>query len=178
MPPDSFFAGRSANGASPVLSSSSAIRHVALGTGLPEQAAEKFDVLADAEVGIEVLAEALRHVGDPRTDRCPVPRIRHIAAEHGDAAGLNLPRAGDDAEQCRFADAVGTDQPDHAVGRYLDRDAIERADLAVTLRDAVEARDGSAAVVHGAPCSFCGQTTVRIGAHIGNPGSPLRTDCA
>ena len=71
MPPDSFFAGRSANGARPVLSSSSAMRHRAFGAGLAEQAAEKLDVLADAEIGIEVLAQTLRHVGDARADRCP-----------------------------------------------------------------------------------------------------------
>ena len=40
-----------------------------LGTGLPEQAAEEFDVLAHAEIGIEVLAEALRHIGDARSTR-------------------------------------------------------------------------------------------------------------
>jgi hypothetical protein len=35
-----------------------------LGARLPEQTAKKFDVLADVEIGIEVLAEALRHKGD------------------------------------------------------------------------------------------------------------------
>ena len=35
-----------------------------LGAGLPEQPAEEFDVLAHAEIGIEVLAETLWHEGD------------------------------------------------------------------------------------------------------------------
>ena len=39
----------------------------ALGARLPEQAAEEVDVLADAEVGIEILAQALRHIGDARS---------------------------------------------------------------------------------------------------------------
>ena len=41
---------------------------VALVARLAEQAAEELDVLADAEVGIEVLAEPLRHIGDARAD--------------------------------------------------------------------------------------------------------------
>ena len=67
--------------------------------GLSEQAAEELDVLADAEIGIEVLAEPLRHVGDARADRGAVRRIGHVAAEHVGLAGLDLPGAGDDREQ-------------------------------------------------------------------------------
>ena len=42
---------------------------IALGARLPEHAAEEFDVFADAEVGIEVFAQPLRHIGDARADR-------------------------------------------------------------------------------------------------------------
>ena len=35
---------------------------ISFGARLSEQAAEEFDIFADAEIGIEVLAEALRHV--------------------------------------------------------------------------------------------------------------------
>ena len=105
-----------------------------LGAGLPEQSAEKLDVLAHAEVGIEVLAEALRHVGDARADRCAVRGICHVAAENVDLAGLDLPGAGNDAQQRRLADAVGADQPDDAAGRKRERDAVERGNLAVTMR--------------------------------------------
>ena len=63
---------------------------VALVAGLPEQAAEKLDVLADAQVRIEILAQALRHVGDPRTYRRPVLRVGDVAAEHRGAAGLDF----------------------------------------------------------------------------------------
>ena len=65
-----------------------------------------------------------------------------------------LARARDDAEKRGFSHPVRTDQPDHAIGRYADRYAIEGADLAVFLRKAVEDGNGSAAVVHGAPCRF------------------------
>ena len=69
------------------------------GAGLSEQAAEELDVLADAEVGIEVLAEALRHIGDARADRGAMRGIGHIAAEDADLSRLDLPRAGDEREQ-------------------------------------------------------------------------------
>ena len=128
MPPDSFLAGRSANGASPVLSQKLGDAPLPLGAGLPEQAGEELDVLADAEVGIEILAQTLRHVGDARTNRAAMPGIRHIAVEHEDAAGLDLARAGNDGEQRRLADPVGADQPDHAAGREGDRDVVERDD--------------------------------------------------
>ena len=54
---------------------------VPFGTGLPEQAAEKLDVLADAEVRIKVLAQSLRHIGDAGADRGPMRRIRHAPVE-------------------------------------------------------------------------------------------------
>ena len=96
-----------------------------LGGGLPEQAAEELDVLADAEIGIEVLAEALRHVGDARADRGAVRGIGHVAAEHANLPGLDLPGAGNDGQQRRLADAVGPDQPDDAAGRKRERDGVE-----------------------------------------------------
>ena len=56
----------------------------------------------------------------------------HVAAEDESVSGLDLPCAGDDAEQRRLADAVGPDEPDHAAGRKLERDAVERDRRAVT----------------------------------------------
>jgi hypothetical protein len=110
MPPDNFFAGRSEKGASPVLGDS----RVPFGTRLSEQPGEKLDVLAHAEVCIEVLAQTLRHVGDARTDRRPMRRIHQVAVEHADASGLHLPRAGNDAQERRLADPIGPDEADHA----------------------------------------------------------------
>ena len=127
---------------------------------MPEQAAEKFDVLADAEIGIEVLAQPLRHEGDARTDRGAVRGIRHVAAEHEDAARLHLPRAGDHAEQRRLADAVGPDQPDHAAGRERKRDVIERDGALVALRDVFQARDG-----HGRPAHYGRRRPCSAGGH-------------
>ena len=126
MPPDSFFAGRSEKGASPVPSRSSPIFSSRCGTRLPEQAAEELDILPDAQVRVEILAQALRHVGDARTDRGPMRRASHVAAEDENGAGLDPPRAGDQAQQRRLADAVWPDESDHAAGRDVDRDVVQR----------------------------------------------------
>ena len=67
MPPDSFFAGRSANGASPVLCKSSEILHSRSARDCPNRRAKNSMFSRDAEVGIEVLAQPLRHIGDPGT---------------------------------------------------------------------------------------------------------------
>ena len=133
---------------------------VPLGTGLPEQPAEKLDILADAEVRIKVLAEPLRHESDARANRGAVRGVCHVAVKHDNAAGLQLPCAGDDAEQRRLADAVGADQPDHAAGRQRHRDVIECRHTAVTLRDVLEPCDGghdSPAHCPLVPCRDAGQ---------------------
>ena len=114
---------------SPVLSRSSAIRHSRSARDCPKTRREEFNVLADAEVGIEIFPEPLRHVGDAGTDRGAVRRIGDIAAKHVTPARLHLPGAGDNAEQRRLADAVGADQSDHAAGRQRYRDIIERDDV-------------------------------------------------
>jgi hypothetical protein len=51
---------------------------------LREQATEEVDVLVHRQCGIEVTAEALRHVGDARTDAAAMRTVRHVAAERRD----------------------------------------------------------------------------------------------
>ena len=116
---------------------------------LPEQPAEKLDVLADSEVGVEVLAQALRHVGDARADPEPVGRIRHVAAQDECLAGLDLAGAGDDAEQRRLPHAVWADQARHAAGWDFDLDAVERDRRSIALRDPLDPRDRASALDHG-----------------------------
>ena len=125
-------------------SSRSAMRHSRSARDCPNRPAEKFDVLANAEIGIKVLAETLRHIGDARADRGAMRRIGHVAVEDADCARLNLPCAGDDRQCGRFADAVRTDQADQATCRHDEADIVERRDLAVDLGDVVELRDGRA----------------------------------
>ena len=144
MPPDSFFAGRSANGAGEQFGNA----RLSLAAGVPEQTAEKFDVFADAEVGIEVPAQALRHIGDAGADRGAMRGIRHVAAEHTNFSRLDLPDAGNDTQQRRFADAVGADQSDELARRKGKRQRVERERTSVTLRDDIEERDGYVAPAH------------------------------
>ena len=131
----------------------------ALVAGLPEQSTKKLDILADTEVRIEILPQPLWHVGDPRTYQCPVSRIENAATEDLGAARLDLTRASDDAEKRGFSDPIGTNQPNHAIGRYADRDAVQCRDLTVFLREAVEDGNSSTPLIHGAPCRFFGQAT-------------------
>ncbi len=64
--------------------------HVPLGTGLSEQPAEKLDILADAEIRIEVLAQSLRHIGDAGADRGAMRRILDVAVEDEGVSGSGL----------------------------------------------------------------------------------------
>ena len=102
------------------------MRAVALVAGCAEQPAEEVDVLEDGERRVEVLAQPLRQVGDARADGVAVRGVGDVAAEHLDRARLDLAYAGDQAEQRRLADAVRADQADHASGRDVEVDVVER----------------------------------------------------
>ena len=105
---------------------------VPFGARLPEQAAEKLDVLPDAEVGIEVLAQPLRHVGDARTHRGAMRRASPCRRR-----GRERCRTGSAARRRSGSSSVdlptpsGPIKPDHAAGRDLDRDVVQRDHLAV-----------------------------------------------
>ena len=134
---------------------------VPLGTRLLEQAAKKLDILPDAQVRIEVLAQALRHIGDARTDRGPMRRASHVAADDENGPGLYPPRTRDQAQQRGLADPVGPDEPHHAAGRDLDRDVVQSNNTAVSLGDARDPRNRVLALVHRAafPCNLGGQAS-------------------
>ncbi len=87
--------------------------------------------------------------------------VRHVAAENVDASGLNPARPGDNAQERRFADAVGSDQADHVAGGKYEADVVERHCAAVTLRYVIEPRDRHGRAVHcgGNFCSESGQAT-------------------
>ncbi|MCY1417919.1 hypothetical protein D9M71_334650 [compost metagenome] len=121
---------------------------LALGLLVAEQAAEEVDVLEHRQRRVEILAQPLRHVGDARADPAAVRRAAHVAAEHGDLAVLQLPRAGQQRQQAGLADAVRTDQPDHAPGGNLQADLVDGARRAVAQRDAGQARHAVGRGVH------------------------------
>ena len=87
---------------------------LALLLAMAKQPAEEVDILEHRQGRIQVLAQALRHIGDARADIVAMVGIRHIAAQRLDPALLNGARAGDQREQAGFADSVRADQPDHA----------------------------------------------------------------
>ena len=104
IPPDSLPAGRSANGPSPVACEQLLDADCALRGRQPEQPRHEVDVVADAELEIQVLPQALRHVGDARAHRAPVPDVGHVAVEDGDLsrpASSSTRRPAPSASTCR-----------------------------------------------------------------------------
>ena len=111
-----------------------------LGAAEAEQPGEKVGVLEDRQRRVEVLAQTLRHVGDARAGLPAEAGVGHVAAEHLDPSLLDAAGAGDQSQQAGLADAVRADQPDHAAGRQIERDFIERARISVRQCDACEPR--------------------------------------
>ncbi len=93
-------------GPSPVASSSCFTIACGAPPGEPEQPRHEVHVVVDAELEIEVLAQALRHVSDTRPDCAAMAQLADVAAEDRDLALLQLLRAGDQRHQRRLSDAV------------------------------------------------------------------------
>ena len=142
MPPESFPAGRSRNGARPVLSSSSAIRASRSARSWPNRRPKKSHVLEHRQGGIEVLAQPLRHVGDARADGAAMGGVGDVAAQHLDAALLHRPGAGEERHQAGFADAVRADQAHHAIGGNIQAEAVQGERLAIAEGYVLNADDG------------------------------------
>src|SRR5579862_434255 len=106
--------------------------------------------------------------------------VRHVAIKNANEAGLNPAGTGNNAEQRRFADAVGSDQTDHAAGGEFETDRVERRGTRITLRDVVQPRDRPDRGVHcgGSLCSEAGHAAAESVLTYATPGSPLRTDSA
>ena len=126
MPPESLPAGRSGNGPRPVASSRSADAAGTLSVGHAEEPGEEVDVLEDAQLEIEVLAQPLGMKAMRGQTASRWAAVGHVAAEDADLARLDLLRAGDQAHERRLADAVGADQADHAAGGDVEVEAVER----------------------------------------------------
>ena len=120
----------------------------ALGPALSEQLTEELDVLLDAQVGIEISAQPLGHVGNARTDRAAMACIRHVAAQHLDLTVLNLLCTGNDAEQRRLSDAVSANHPHHASRRDFEADRVQGVDEAVAVARIFKTDDWTLKPVH------------------------------
>jgi len=114
----------------------------ALGRVMAEQAAKELQVFFHGQGGVEILAQALRHVGDARADGLAVPSAGHVAAQHHDLALLHGPRARHQREQAGLAHAVRADQSHHASGGNIQRDAVQRLGLAIAQADIGQRGDG------------------------------------
>ena len=115
----------------------------AFGTRVTEQAPEEIDVLEHRQRGIEVLAQSLRHVGDPRTHGAAMLGIGHVAIEHVHAAVLDRARPGDEAEQARLAHPVRPDEADHAAGRKIEIHCAEGRYSTIAVGHAAQSGDRS-----------------------------------
>ena len=114
---------------------------LALGASLAEEAGEEVDILPHAEIGVEVPAQPLRHVGDARADGVAMVPVRHVTGEHVDPSRLDPPRAGDEGEQRGLADAVRPDNRNRTAGRDLQVHPVQRGDVAIALGHALQRRD-------------------------------------
>src|SRR5215471_3878397 len=120
----------------------------------------KIDVFKAAQGGIQVPPEALRHIGDPRTLSGAMGSVGHIAAEDRNGALLNDPNTGDQPQQGRLADAVRTDQANHATGWDRNAHVVERNRLPVVMGDVLDFGDGSLRGHFGSlTARSCGQGT-------------------
>src|SRR5262245_33031188 len=106
---------------------------------LAEQPAEEVDVLEDRKRRIEVLAKALRQVGDARSHAVAERRVIDVAAKDSGGALLQFAHARGNGEQGGLADTVWPDHADHAAGWNVERHIVERHGLSVSVRDVPDA---------------------------------------
>ena len=91
---------------------------------MPKQPGEELQIFFHRQAQVEVFAQALRHIGNLRTDAVTLACFCQIGPKHCDfglAVGglLDLPRTGQDRQQAGFADAVRAEQSDHLTGRNI-----------------------------------------------------------
>ena len=112
-----------------------------LGGIVAEQATEELQVLLHRQGCIQVLAKALRHVSNMRADALAMARAGHVTAQSLNSSLLHRTGAGQQREQAGLADGVRADQADHAPGRDVQRDAVQRHGFAVVQTDAGQTGD-------------------------------------
>ena len=130
----------------------------------------------DAERRIEIAAKPLRHVGDTAVTRPAMVLIRHVSVEHHDLAGLDLAHPGDEGEQGGLADAIGSDQSRHALGRNIEREVVERERLSVAVRDALDPGDDGVGHCGSFTSSSSGQGILGSVRTKARPRTPVFTE--
>ena len=142
IPPESFPAGRSANGPSPVARSSSFTVTFRSSADSPKSLRHEVDVVLNAQLQVEILPQPLGHVRDARPDGVSMLHVSDVAAEHDDLPLLHLLRPRDERHQRRLAHAVRADDADHHAAGDVERDAVQRHDLAVAMGDVPNGHHG------------------------------------
>src|SRR5262249_26194791 len=118
----------------------------------------KVNVLKAAERRIKIATEALRHVGDASDLRGAGRLVSHVAVKYCDAPLLDDPHARDQPQQSRLADTVRTDHTDHAVGRNINRNIVERSRFPILVGNVLDL--GYDAIRHQ------GSFTARLSGHV------------
>ncbi len=140
--------------------------HLALLFRESEELRHEVDVVVDAELEVEVLSQALRHVRNARAHVAAVPYGRHIAVQDVDLPLLHPLGPGHQRQKGRLSYAVRADDPHHFTARDLEREMVEGDDLAIAMADVLDDDDGTARCVDGSAhrdaCSIGpGRTTFR-----------------
>ena len=117
---------------------------------LAEQPTEEVQVLEYGEGRVEILAQALRHVGDARTDPAAMRGIGHVAVQHLHPALLQPSRTGDQRQQAGLAYAIRADQADHAACRQRQAQVVESKGSAVAQGQVCDPRHWRCVRRHGA----------------------------
>src|SRR6185369_11434252 len=141
----------------------------------PEELRHEVDVVVDAQLEVEVLAQALRHVRDLRAHLAPVADVGDVAVQHRHRAFLERLRAGHDAHERGLAHAVGADDADHEAARDVERDTIQGLHAAVAVRDALDGDDRLAGRVGHPYLAFVVSGAAAVPAGAAGAGSLVGT---
>ncbi len=112
-----------------------------------EEAGVEVDVFVNAEGGVEIAPQSLRHVGDAVREGKAVARAGHVAVKDAHLPALDAAHAGDDAEQGAFADAVRADEADGRPARQGEADVVQCGGFAVAVGEVVNGDGGHGQVV-------------------------------
>ena len=112
-----------------------------------EEAGVEVDVFVNAEGGVEVAPQSLRHVGDAVREGKTVARAGHVAVEDAYLAALDAAHAGDNAEQGAFTDAVRADEAGGRPARQGEADVVQCGGFAVAVAEVVNGDGGHGQVV-------------------------------
>ena len=112
-----------------------------------EEAGVEVDVFVNAEGGVEVAPQSLRHVGDAVREGEAVARAGHVAVKDAHLPALDAAHAGDDAEQGAFANAVRADEADGRPARQGEADVVQCGGFTVAVGEVVNGDGGHGQVV-------------------------------